>query len=303
MDLNLPSDFVRNIRHSFPEEGECFLAELPSRLDEAAQRWDLTLGKPFLLSYNYVTSARRADGREVVLKIGVPEPELTSEIEALRLYDGRGAVCLIDSDAEKGLLLEERLRPGTMLLDVQDDARATEIAAGIMRALWRPVPQPNHFIRLEDWFGAFRELRQRFEGSPGPFPKKIFETAEGLVADFFTEHEPPVVLHGDFHHYNLLRAGDGWKAIDPKGVIGPRGYEVGPLLINPLGDFLRSPNARQISTRRFAILAEQLDMKPGRVRDWGIAHAVLSACWDLNSDGTGGEHAIHCAELFAQISI
>ena len=303
----LPADFVRNIEHSYPEEGKAWLLALPSLLDEAARRWGLTLGEPFLLSFNYVCAAKSADSADVVLKVGIPEPELTSEIEALRLYDGRGAVRLIDSDAEKGLLLEERLRPGTMLHEGPDDDRATEIAAGVMRSLWRPVPQPNRFIRLEDWFGAFKELRQRFGGGTGPLPQKIFETAEGLAADFLAEDEPPVVLHGDFHHYNLLKSGNDWKVIDPKGVIGPRGYEAGPLLINPwndpsTGSGLHVPDAKQISERRFAILSEQLGMERSRIRDWGIAHAVLSACWSLDEQGRGGEHAIHCAELFAQIN-
>jgi streptomycin 6-kinase len=179
-----------------------------------------------------------------------------------------------------------------------------------MRSLWRPVPQPNRFIRLENWFGRFKEFRQSFDGGSGPLPHKILETAEGLVADFFAENEPPVVLHGDFHHYNLLKAGEVWKAIDPKGVIGPRGYEAGPFLINPWGDpstgsgqaLLHGPDAKRISERRIAILSEQLGMERSRIRGWGIAHAVLSACWSLKEQGSGGEHAIHCAELFAQIS-
>jgi len=188
-----------------------------------------------------------------------------------------------------------------MLHEMPDDAQSTEIAAGVMRSLWRPVPQPNHFLHLEDWLGRFEKLRQHFGGGSGPMPRKILETAEGLTADFLAEHEPPIVLHGDFHHYNLLKTDDGWKVIDPKGVIGPRGYEVGPFLINPLDGLLHGPDAKQISERRIAILAEQLGMERSRIRGWGIVHAVLSACWSLYAQGNGGEHAIHCAEVFMSI--
>jgi streptomycin 6-kinase len=311
--LEFPPDFASNIRNSFGSDGERFLSDLPALLDEAARRWELTLGGPFLLSYNYVTSARRADGSEAVLKIEVPGPELTSEMEALRLYDGQGAVRLIDSDAEKGMLLEERIRPGTMLAEMRDDERATEIAAGVMRALWRPVPTPLHppnfselrkiggtgggFIHLKDWFDGFKTLRQRYQGGTGPLPRKLVETAERLAADFFAENEPPVVLHGDLHHYNILQAGQAWRVIDPKGVIGPRGYEVGPLLINPWGEFFRQPDVAGRIARRFAILSEQLGMERERIRGWGIAHAVLSAWWDIEGGGKSDEHSIRCAEL------
>lgn len=299
--LDLPADFVRNINNSFGPKGTQYLAELPALLDAAALRWGLTIGRPLPLSYNYVTSAKRADGTEVVLKIGVPNPELTSEMEALRLYAGRGAVRLIDAHAEKGMLLEERLLPGSMLAALQDDEQATQIAAGLMSSLWRPVPGENHFICLQDWFGELKKLRPRFDGGTGPFPPAVVETCEALLQDFFAENETPVVLHGDFHHYNVLQAGDTWKAIDPKGVIGPRGYEVGPLLINPYPEFLRNADAKRKTERRMAILAERLGIERARIRGWGIAHAVLSAWWSSDESGHGGEYSMACAELFMSI--
>ena len=299
--LDLPQDFVRNIRNSFGRNGEKFLSDLPALLDEAARRWDLTIGRPFLLSYNYVTAAKRADGTEVVLKIGVPDPELTAEMEALRLYGGRGAVRLIEADAEKGMLLEQCLRPGSMLAGSQDDEQATAIAADLMQSLWQPVPEQNHFIRLKDWFAGLKDLRRKFDGRTWPFPPEIVDAAEALVRDFFAENEPPVVLHGDFHHYNILRSGPDWLAIDPKGVAGPRGYEVGPLLINPFPTFLRNTNAKQKTERRIAILSERLGFERQRIRGWGIAHAVLSAWWDNDEHGHGGEYAIDCARLFMSI--
>jgi len=297
----LPAGFTRNIRNSFGPAGEQFLADLPALINAAARRWHLAIGRPFLLSYNYVCEARDERGQEVVLKIGVPNPELTSEIEALRLYDGQGAARLLDADAEKGLLLEERLRPGSMLADLEDDEQATRIAAGGMRALWRPVPEQNHLIRLQDWFKGYPELRRSFDGGTGPFPQRIVATAEDLVRDFFAEDEPPVVLHGDFHHYNLLRSGETWRVIDPKGVIGPRGYEVGPFLINPWPGLLQNGDAKRKTVRRIAILSEQLGMERERIRGWALAHAVLSAWWSCDEQGRGGEYAIRCAELFMSL--
>ena len=300
--LDLPLDFISNIRNSFGQNGEKFLSDLPALLDEAAGRWDLTIGRPFMLSYNYVSAAKRADGTDVVLKIGVPNLELTSEMEALRLYGGRGAVRLIEADAEKGMLLEQRLQPGTMLAGMQDDEQATEIAAGLMQSLWQPVPEQNQFIRLKDWFAGLKDLRRKFDGGTGPFPPEIVDAGMALVRDFFAEDEPPVVLHGDFHHYNILQAGPAaWLAIDPKGVIGPRGYEVGPFLINPMPQFLQAVDVKQKTDRRMAILAERLGFERQRIRGWGIAHALLSAWWDNDDKGQGGEYAMRCAELFMSI--
>ena len=87
--------------------------------------------RPFLLSYNYVCAATQKDGSEAVLKIGVPNPELTSEINALTLYNGQGACRILEADPENGMLLLERLQPGTMLASLGDDDQATGIAAEV----------------------------------------------------------------------------------------------------------------------------------------------------------------------------
>jgi streptomycin 6-kinase len=296
--LDLPPQFIRNIQVSFPGAAD-WLARLPSLLEQASRRWDLTLGQPFLLSYNYVCAARRKDGSPAVLKVGVPNRELSSEINTLRLYDGQGACRLLEADAGQGMLLLERLFPGTMLVKMEDDDQATQIAADVMKRFHRPAPLQEGFLSLRGWFDELKKLRPLFGGGTGPFPEKSFQLAEGLIRDLFAEAAAPVLLHGDFHHYNILSADGGWRIIDPKGVIGPAEYEVGPLLINP---FDREPrtqmDAIRRTQRRIAILSERLGFERERLRAWAICHSVLSAFWDMAEDGTGGESTRQWTEIF-----
>jgi streptomycin 6-kinase len=301
MSMDLPSDFVRNIRQSYPPHGEKWLAELPHLLDQAARRWDLQLGEPFLLSYNYVCAATRKDGTAAVLKIGVPNRELTSEINTLRLYNGQGACRLLEEEADLGMLLLERLRPGTMLVALQDDDRATEIAADLMKSIHLPVPQQEGFLSLRGWFDELKKLRPLFGGGTGPFPEKTFATAEGLIRDLFAEHRPQVLLHGDFHHFNILSSERGWQVIDPKGVAGAPEYDAGPLLTNPFNVVLSESEALKRTQHRTAILCERLGFDRERLRAWAICHSVLSSFWDLQPDGTGGESARAWAEIFLKI--
>ena len=299
----LPADFIQNIQLAFGMEGRRWLERLPSLLEEAARRWNLAVGDPFLLSYNYVCAATQKDGSEAVLKIGVPNRELTGEINALGLYHGQGACQMLEAEPEKGMLLLERLQPGTMLAALEDDDRATEIAAEVLKAIQRPAPQPEGFISLRGWFDELKKLRLGFGGGTGPFPEKSFTTAEGLIGELFAEQCPQVLLHGDFHHYNILLSGRGWLAIDPKGVIGPAEYEVGPLLINPYHIKLDENEAIRRTERRIAILSERLGFEAHRLRSWAICHSVLSAFWDMAEDGTGGESARAWTEIFLRIKV
>src|SRR3712207_4867314 len=97
---DLPEGFTRRMVDLYEAEGVAWLHELPTIIARCAQRWSIKVHAPFIpLSYNYVAPATRADGADVVLKIGYPNNELMSEIEALRLYAGRGIVQLLEADA------------------------------------------------------------------------------------------------------------------------------------------------------------------------------------------------------------
>lgn len=311
--MNLPPDFTRTIESTFGNEGRQLIADLPALIDECSQRWGLTDVQPVPnLSYNFVAFAKRGDDK-VVLKIGVPNRELTSEMTALRLFNGEGACRLIDYDEQKGFLLLERLQPGVMLSTMEDDEEGTHIAADVMSKIWRSGLDQidtrlfgrkerslrvtyNKFIQLSDWFDGLKRLRVLFNGGTGPLNEKLVDRVEQSVKDFFKENHKPVLMHGDFHHFNILSSERGWLVIDPKGVIGPAAYEVGPLLINPWGDLLNGNNYRLMTERRIDILHEKLGFERERIREWGLAHAILSAWWGIE-DNTGWENAMIFAEM------
>jgi streptomycin 6-kinase len=294
--LNLPSEFISTIQNTFQEDGHAFLKVLPEMIAEASARWDLIEVQPSpALSYNFVAFAKRG-GEQVVLKMGVRNQEFKSEMAALRLFHGEGACRLIDYDEENYWMLLERLKPGVMLATLEDDEAATHIAADLMQKIWRPAPEDDVFIRLSDWFDGFKRLRARFHGGTGPLDERLVARAEGLAKEFLAENQKPVLMHGDFHHYNILSSERGWLVIDPKGVIGPACYEVGPLLINPWVELLDRMDYRGMTKRRIDILHERLGFERERIRGWGLAHAVLSAWWSIEERGDW-----HYAAAFAEM--
>jgi len=303
VNLNLPPVFVKNVTQSFAPQGENWIVNLPILIAEAARRWNLTLGEPFLLSYNYVCAVTKADGTPAVLKLGVPNRELSSEIKTLRFYAGQGACHLLEADADKGLLLLERLQPGTMLATLEDDDLATEIAVDVIKAIQHPVPKGGGFLSVREWFDELKNLRPRFNGGTGPFPEKTVEIVEGLVRELFAEDHTQVLLHGDFQHFNILLSERGWLVIDPKGVTGPAEYEVGPLLLNPWGKVPDETEAIRRTQRRIAILAERLGFDRQQLWAWTVCHSLLSAWWDMADDGSGGEYSRAWTEILLRTRI
>lgn len=278
--------FPQTVLDLFGERGQTWLEALPALIKELEQRWGLTVQPPFEnLSYNYVAPALREDGTPVVLKLGVPGGILDSEITALELYSGRGMVHLLAADADAAALLLERLQPGTPLALLEDDEEATRVAAGVMRTSWCPLTAPHPFPTIDHIAGGLSRLRAAFNGGTGPFEPALVSRAEGLFAELLASQGPPVLLHGDLHHWNILQCGSDWRAIDPQGFAGEAEYEIGALMRNPIPMIFNWPELAKHQARRLDILSELLSFDRQRLAGWSFAQEVLSAWWSYEDHG------------------
>jgi streptomycin 6-kinase len=273
---------------------------LSERVAALVARWDLVLEGRFRDTPgspgNFVAPARRADGTPCVLKVSPHRRETRSEIAALTIFAGRGAARLLQAEPDQGGLLLERIEPGTMLAETSalDDEAATRIAADLLRTLWRPAEAADGLIALESWCAAYARNRDVLSrGVPG-FPGELFRRADALRAELLASTDTPVVLHGDLHHFNILRADRaGWLAIDPKGLVGDRCFDVCQFLVNP------GPVPPSVNRRRLDLFCAELQLDPRRTRQWCLVHAVLDACWSFE-DGENWETRVAYAEQTLQ---
>ncbi|MEP6635412.1 MAG: aminoglycoside phosphotransferase family protein [Acidobacteriota bacterium] len=309
--VSIPANLVERIERVHGVAGRTWLRTLPALLAECSTRWSLELEEPFAnLSYNLVVPGKAAciptgvgARTEIVLKLGVPCAELRTEAQALELIQGSGAVILLDLDMRRGAMLLERVIPGTplYLFQNQDAAGMTRTAAAVMRRLWRTPPPSHSLPSLTVWFRAFARLRGIYAGGSGPFPARIIDTAERMFAELNASAETEVVLHGDLHHDNILFGADrGWLAIDPKGLVGDPGYEVGSFMLNQLPRGATETQTMQVLTRRLAIFSEELGIARERLARWAFCHAVLSAVWDLE-EAADWRVTIRLAEMLERL--
>ena len=257
--------------------GAAWLDSLPSVVESCAERWSLTVG-PALEGQNvsHVRAAELRDGTPAVLKINFPEAESEHEPDALRLWDGRGAVKLFACDESMRALLLERCVPGTKLWAIEDDEEATRIAGQALRRIWSPAPEEHRFRILREeaayWAG---KLRADWEALGGPFERRLLDEAVAACLELGPDQGREVVLHQDFHGGNLLRAErEAWLVIDPKPLVGEPEFDAGSLardrrwLLGQPGDGARL-------RRRLDILSSELGLDRERMRRWGIAHALI----------------------------
>ena len=251
-----------------------------SHAADIRHRWGLTPDGPRSpAARRHVEPVKLPDGKPAVLKLGPPDDP---ELAALEWFAGRGGVRVLKLDRARGAVLLERVVPGTRLRALVREAeeQAIAAAAGVMRELWRPPPAEHRFPSAREWGRA------------------LTGRADGVYTELCDSMGELVVLHGDLHHENVLRNGDGWVAVDPKGVVGEREYDTGALLRNPSPELLDQPHPRRMLARRADQLAEALQLDRARIGAWAWAQAELAALWAVE-DGDDPAYWLACAELLA----
>jgi streptomycin 6-kinase len=218
--------------------------------EECARTWGIDLDPPFDMS-NFSYVAPTTDG--AVLKVAWSgDDESLHEAEALEVWNGDGAVRVLRRSGRT--LLEERAIPGDDLSELPDGA-ATSIAIDIAHRLWRPAMAPFRPVdpEVSQWLS-----RAEGEGSVlVPLARTLFEEIGGN-ADW--------LVHGDFHHHNIVRSGQKYVAIDPKPYLADREYDVPAFLWNPRGNLLTDAAQTQ---RRIAAFADA-GLDEYKIRAWTV---------------------------------
>ncbi|MGO3125675.1 MAG: aminoglycoside phosphotransferase family protein [Advenella sp.] len=206
-----------------------------------------------------------------MLKIARDEHEIRGG-KVLQWWDGNGAARVFARNAN-ALVLERAQGKQSLMqmaLHGQDD-NASRIACDTvaqLHAYARRIPGQPELVLLQLWFAdLFAAARSN------PVLQQCANAAQRLLAD----PEEITVLHGDIHHDNILDFADrGWLAIDPKGLLGERGFDYANLIVNPDLPTVTDPVrfARQVQ-----VVSQAASLDRHRLLCWVLAFAGLSAVW------------------------
>ncbi len=279
--VTIPPHLAENLRAWHGAEGDAWIERLPARVADVAARWQVDIAEPFADggAVSWVAPAVTADGTEAVVKLFLVGLENADEPAALRHYDGRGAVRMLAG--EPGALLLERLRPGTPLWELDDDAEACRIVAALLRELWRPPHRDHPFRSLSAdaamWAGS---IERSWQALARPFERTLVDEAAAAAADLGPSQGEQVVLHQDLHGGNVLRAERApWLAIDPKPVVGEREFDLASLI----RDRRWAIDRRTVRTR-LDLLSDELGLDRDRMRRWALLHALAWGVGETEAD-------------------
>jgi streptomycin 6-kinase len=242
---------------------------------------------------SWLLPVRQSEVR-AMLKVYKPGSDERHGTDYLRYVEGDGAVRAMIADDEA--LLMERATGSRSLLDIAvtgGEASAGEILAGTVARLHRPraAALPPTLVPLEQHFASLFERASEHA---------LLARGAAVARVLLGTPRDVIPLHGDLHHSNVLDGGArGWLAVDPKGLVGERTYDVANLLGNPWphGEIVHSTERMQ---RMAELYANRLGMDGRRVLAFALAHAGLAASWKLD-EGSDPAYRLKCAEVLAPL--
>ncbi|MFD8921066.1 aminoglycoside phosphotransferase family protein [Streptomyces sp. NPDC059569] len=277
--IDIPVELVETQSKILGEAGRAFIAALPGRAADFLERWKLRRTGPSMYGMcALVLPVERADGMPAVLKLQHLDEESAGEPVALRVWDGDGAVRLLEYDDETGTLLLERL--ATRDLGAVDSREAVRIIAELLARL-TSVPAPAGMRTLGDIAARMLDdVPVASRSLPDESERRLLRDCAAAVREVADEPGDRL-LHWDLHYENVLASHPGdlrdpWLAIDPKPLAGDPGFELMPALDNRFD---------ATETRwRFDLMTDVLGLDRERARAWTLGRVLQNSLWHV-ADG------------------
>lgn len=273
----VPTMFESNIQNIYGHKGRAWLSELPGLVASIAAQFGLHDLRPVSnLSYNYVLQGIQGN-TPIILKLSLDEESLKKEASALKCFARQGAVNVIAEG--DGFLLLEQAMPGISLRSCFLSRKIDEIAivCKVMKRLHQSsLPKNHNFPHISEWLCALY--------NDWDIPREYLQKARNLCDHLLKTRPLDVLLHGDLHHDNILKNGDDWVIIDPKGVVGEPLYDVSIFICNPAPELLMQGDATSIIQNRMVAFSQALHVPITRIADWCFVRSVLAWAWGLGDN-------------------
>ncbi len=289
--IEVPEALVSWHRKFFGETGRAWIEALPDLAAGLLDRWQLRPdGAPTCGAVALVLPVLRADGTPAVLKLQPVTDETVGEPQALRAWNGNGAVRLLDHDPASGSMLLERLDADRSLATIPDDLAALQTLAEILARL-SAVAAPPDLRRLSDIAVDLLDRTTRaLTLVRDPSQHLLIKACASALEEVLPEAGDRL-LHWDLHYFNILAPHpadqrEPWLAIDPKPLAGDPGFELLAALHNRWDDAVATGDVPRAIRRRFDLMTDILGLDRRRATAWTLARVLQNALWDVEHDDT-----------------
>ncbi|MFZ9035170.1 MAG: aminoglycoside phosphotransferase family protein [Francisellaceae bacterium] len=277
---------TKNVIDVWGSKGRDWLDRLPEILIDLTYYWHLSELRPVdNMSYNYVAKAIRNGRKPVVIKISCDHELIENEYRALKHFDGKGSVRVLDINVELNALLLEQAISGCLLkthLSKNID-KTIEIYGDIVEALRSSETPPIESSHVEIWCQAIDRVNDK------RIDARYIEKAKALRDYLLSSSEDEYLCHGDLHLENILCHKNTWLSIDPKGIIAEAAFEVAAFDLIDKSEWINLDLILEKIVNRVNLLADVTDVDKDRLLGWIFLRVIISAQWFIEDNGDPGK--------------
>lgn len=231
-DMNIPQSAWDGIYKYLGDKTDEFMKSAEIRLRKYTEKWslaDIIFMKTDTVNLLY--SCNSEIYGPCVLKMCIPGPEVTTEINCLKAYAGTKYCKLWDYDLTDDILLLEKVIPGNQMWDVKDYKERAKLFALTLKDLSIDYAGSEVYPTYFSWMNRIQQIMVNM-GGLGDVLFYLNKAIE-IYADLKQHYNRSCLLHGDMHQENLLlNSTGGYTIIDPKGVVDDPIMETARFIVN-----------------------------------------------------------------------
>jgi streptomycin 6-kinase len=252
---------------------EQWLRDLSDIIATVERDWSITVGRPYDdPTEAFVAEATLSDGTPAVLKLLIPRVgnHAENETTVLRLTNGDGCVRLLRDDPTRSALLLERLGRSLVQLGLPL-AERHEILCSTAARVWRPAPGCGLPTGAEKARWLMEFITRTWEELDHPCSERAVDHALACAAQRLKAHddERAVLVHGDVHQWNTLESANGFKLVDPDGLLAEAEYDLGIVMREDPVELLHGD-----PRERARWLAWRCGLSATAIWQWGVVERV-----------------------------
>jgi len=258
-------------------------------LDTFSDKWSLSRLR-LIPSYsaNLVVKCHSDLFGSAVLKIGNPA-QIATEYGTLLEYNGGRFCTVFAADPERGVLLEEQVQPGKSLRDEESLHKRLAVFCSLYQGLHKMPSESGAFPAYTEWVSRITDYMSKQE-----LYKELYlhmKQAKDICLSVSSAFSQTMLLHGDFHHDNIILCGhETYKIIDPKGVLGDPVFDVPRFILNEYEDEKNSELHRKIADI-IAILEKTLHIPNEILKKCLYVETAMGVCWRIEDGIAPGEYS------------
>lgn len=270
--------------------GPSFLEKVGLDLTRCADQWALSDVR-LIPSYsaNLVFTCESERFGSAVIKISPPGSDgIANEYRTLAAYDGWRFCRALAADLERGVLLEQRIRPGTPLRDESSLDKRLAVFCSLYEGLHQQPADVRQLPTYTEWVEKITAYMSKRLDCSALYAHMA--RAKEICLAVASQYRKRMLLHGDLHHDNmLLNEGGTYTIIDPKGVIGDPVFDVPRFILNEFEDEL-SPELFEKLLKTVRVLAERLQIPEPIVKQCLYVETAMGVCWSVEDGATAEEY-------------